>query len=114
MARKDVTDRMVCEAAEAFHANTDGPNVESLLIQRTGQHWKVCNAALERADKRRLIECGVSMRTSWLTDKGREYLEACRWRDANGGDPKPVRVSKAIDESMDRYRAELLADSRGD
>jgi len=114
MARKDVTDRMVCEAAEAFHANTDGPNVEQILVARTGQHWRVCNAALERADRRGLIDCGVSLRTAWLEPKGRELLERERWLDAHGRDPKAPRASNAIDESMDRYRAELLANQRGD
>lgn len=86
---------MVCEAAEAFHANTDGGNLETLLIARTGQHWKVVNAALLRADKHRLIEFGVSLRTSWLTEKGHQYLANLRTLDAEF-----AKVSGAIREGI--------------
>lgn len=37
---------------------------------------KVVLAALEREDRRGLIECGVSLRTAWLTPAGRK-AHAC-------------------------------------
>src|SRR3990167_9143890 len=45
------------------------------LEQWTGQPQKVCYRALERAAERDLIDYGVSLRTGWLTDKGRALLD---------------------------------------
>ncbi|WP_037825072.1 MULTISPECIES: hypothetical protein [unclassified Streptomyces] len=39
---------------------------------------KVVTAAYEREDDRGHLECGVSLRTSWLTDKGRARLVELR------------------------------------
>ena len=81
MSTKDVTDKMVAEAyAEA--ARQRGPNWRDsyqypyeILQQRTGECFKVCYRAMERAARRGLVEYGVSLRTGWLTDKGKELLK---------------------------------------
>lgn len=83
MATKDITDKMVCEAyAEAEQQRDQGPGMPwrdyeypyVILQRRTGECFKVCYRAMERAEKRGFVECGVSLRTGWLTDKGRAQL----------------------------------------
>lgn len=75
MSMKDVTDRQVCQAVADFRAaGLNGPWPYELLAQRTGQPEKVCYRAMERADAHGLLEYGVSLRTAWLTDKGRALL----------------------------------------
>lgn len=66
MATKDITDSQVVEAFTA----RDGDAI-SRLAATTGQPLKVCFRAAERALRRGLIECGVSLRTGWVTDAGR-------------------------------------------
>jgi hypothetical protein len=90
MARKHVTDVMVCQAyadAKAMlpkvpvgHIFGIGPPLPAtpfpydLLMERTGECFKVCWRAMERACDRDLIEYGVSLRTGWLTEKGEALL----------------------------------------
>ena len=73
MARKDVTDKMVCEAVRDYQLCHDAWPYE-LLAERTGQPEKVCFRAMERADEHGLLEYGVSLRTAWLTDEGKALL----------------------------------------
>ena len=73
MARKDITDRIVCEVfAEPF--TVDGKPREVRLSEATGEPEKVVFRAMERAYSRGLIECGVSLRSGWLTPKGKAVL----------------------------------------
>ena len=78
MARKHITDVMVCEACDAFHHPdpdiTNRPDPLEYLCLRTGQSPKVCWRAMERACSRNLIEWGVSLRYAWVTPKGRALL----------------------------------------
>lgn len=80
MSTKDVTDKMVCDAyAEMERQRDQGPgkpwaNYEFpyvILMRVTGECEKVCYMAMQRACKRDLVEYGVSLRTGWLTEKGR-------------------------------------------
>ena len=80
MATKDITDRQVCEAirdARNMEWRRDGENCwpYDLLTERTGQPFKVCWRAMERTYNRRLVECGVNLRTGWLTDAGEILLK---------------------------------------
>lgn len=75
MATKDITDRQVCEAFAAF-ADHGLPFADERLMAATGQCDKVCYRAMERADGRGLVEYGVSLRSGWLTDKGKALLDA--------------------------------------
>lgn len=68
MSRKDITDAMVCRAYADKTAR--GMTAEALLEEMTGQHPKVVQRAMERAERRGLVDCGVSLRTGWLTAKG--------------------------------------------
>lgn len=73
MARKDISDLQVLQACVDFRAAPRGAPVKfanEILAERTGQCLKVCDRAMERAERRGLIECGVSLRTAWPTDAG--------------------------------------------
>lgn len=78
MATKDISDRQVCEAvAEMWRRREAGENgvwVDELLHEQTRQPIKVCERALERASRRSLIDCGMWLRGSWLTERGRALL----------------------------------------
>jgi hypothetical protein len=76
MARKDVTDAMVVQAA--CWRSMGGPRVVVSLMAHTGQCEKVVIRALERSYARGLIECGTSITTPWLTEAGEELLRAAR------------------------------------
>ena len=73
MATKDITDKQVCEAYRDAQDRDCWPY--ELLEQRTGQPQKVCYRAMERADRRGLVEVGVSLRAAWLTEAGRKMCE---------------------------------------
>lgn len=80
MSRKDISDEEVVQACKDFHDGPKGvirPASWQLIAQRTGQAEKVVYAAMQRAFDRGLIEYGVSLRTAWATDKGRELLTRC-------------------------------------
>lgn len=95
MARKDISDRQVCQAYEqrrvamidwADDAITALSKIErgealptapwpyETLMRDTGQCFKVCYRAMERAYDHGLIEYGTSLRSGWLTNKGKELL----------------------------------------
>jgi len=75
MATKDVSDLQVCKAVQAFRdRDLDLPWPYETLAVETGQAEKVCYRAMERAYDRGYLEYGVSLRTSWLTDKGKALL----------------------------------------
>jgi len=74
MSTKDVTDAQVCRAVADWWANMDGPVTYELLAARTGECEKVCFRAMERAERRGLLEYGVSLRTAWLTEEGKALI----------------------------------------
>lgn len=83
MSRRNVPDVLVCKAVAEWHgANPTGLFPPQLLALWTGEPEKVCLAAMERSLQRGLIECGVSLRTAWLTDMG-ELLLSARERSAH-------------------------------
>ena len=77
MATKDITDTQVLQACQRMW-NEKGqrpwPDAHDRLVASTGQHPKVCMAALERAYGRGLLEFGIGVHRSWLTDKGMALL----------------------------------------
>jgi len=76
MAMKDITDAQVCRAVQDFRdRNLDLPWPYEALAAETGQPEKVCFRAMERADRRGFLEYGVSLRTAWLTEKGKALLK---------------------------------------
>lgn len=73
--RSDITDVMV---VQAYRTARDSNWAEGwpyeVLARQTGVPEKVAYAACERAEAHGLIECGVSLRSGWLTDAGRALL----------------------------------------
>lgn len=77
MAMKHVSDYMVCVAVDTyrqFYKTTDVPYPYETLAKFTGQPEKVCYRAMERALRRGYLEYGVSLRTGWLTEKGKALI----------------------------------------
>lgn len=75
MSTKDISNRVVLDAVNQCKlANYECGFPYQLLAQWTGQPEKVCFRAMERAIKYGLLEYGVSIRTAWLTEKGKELL----------------------------------------
>lgn len=75
MATKDISDAQVCEAVALRDRRREGGQdqfVTDILAEKTGQPLKVCEAAMKRAHRRGLIDFGVSLRTAWLTESGRD------------------------------------------
>lgn len=81
MSTKDVTDKMVCDAYAEMDRQRDQGHGKPwadyefpyvILMRLTGECEKVCYRAMERAAARDLVEYGVSLRTGWLTEKGKE------------------------------------------
>lgn len=72
MARKHISDIQVVICCWYFHAHRFSycSRPDELLEDITGEPYKVCLAAMERANKRDLIDWGVSLRTAWPTYKG--------------------------------------------
>jgi len=73
---KDITDEQVLRAVIKSRETDFTPWPYEILEAETGQPEKVCYRAMERADRRGLLEYGVSLRTAWLTDKGKALLLA--------------------------------------
>lgn len=71
---KHITDLMVVQAYAAV-ADRPGKWPYELIAEQTGASEKVAYAACERAYDRGLIECGVSLRSGWLTDKGKALVQ---------------------------------------
>jgi len=73
--RSDITDLQVVQAAAEYQADPyNRPFISDALVASTGAPIKVVYVAMERAEARGLIECGVSLRTAWPTDEGRALL----------------------------------------
>lgn len=82
MQTKDITTETVLEAVFCFQSgkylNDKGFRfnvVELLQIIYPNAHEKVIYCALEREERRRNIEYGVSISLPFLTEKGKEILK---------------------------------------
>lgn len=76
MATKGISDVQVCGACRAAHllGLSKGTSLE-ILMRMTGQPQKVCYRAMQRAQSRGYIGCGVSLRTAWVEEKGLALLK---------------------------------------
>ena len=89
MSMKHVSDLQVVRAMQAFRdRKLESPWPYEALAVETGQCEKVCFRAMERACDRGLIEYGVSLRTGWLTDKGRALLEDAAFQENSRNSPE--------------------------
>jgi hypothetical protein len=78
MATKDITDLQVCTAVHQRMSIRDTTNIKTnldVLQELTGQPYKVCWRALERACKRGYLDYGVSLRFAWLDEAGKTLLK---------------------------------------
>jgi len=74
MSRSDITDKQVCQAFSEWMKNRN-EFATAILHRMTGEPMKVCHSACERAVMRGFIDCGVSVRSGWLTEKGKELIQ---------------------------------------
>lgn len=81
MKRSDISDRLICEAIalskKIREEGSDGAQIvwpHDLIMPWLDVPFAVVDAALNRAYERDLIECGVSLRSAWLTEKGRALI----------------------------------------
>lgn len=87
LQRKDITNESVCRAyalyqlaMEKFGFNNVIPSdciryPYEILMNWFDLPFDVCWRAMERASDEGFIEYGVSLRTGWLTDKGKQLLK---------------------------------------
>lgn len=82
MKRSDISDKDVCEAVDRYWNNKQyGLFPYQELSLKFGCPEKVAYSACERAVEHGIIEYGVSLRTGWLTDKGKELLAAPHYKN---------------------------------
>ncbi len=75
MKRSDINDYEVCKAVEEYNKDIyNTPFPYELLAKKFNCDEKLAYYAIKRACDNNLIEYGVSLRTGWLTDKGKELL----------------------------------------
>lgn len=75
MATKHIADAEVCRAVhDSRSAQWTVGYAYTILSRTTGQPMKVCYRAMERANRRGLLDYGVSLRTAWLTPAGRALI----------------------------------------
>jgi len=75
MARKHITDiQVVKNQLDWIDMNRDGCPIK-MLSKKTGECQKVVYRAMERAYEKDYLECGVSLRCGWVTDKGKELIK---------------------------------------
>lgn len=75
MATKDISDKLVCMAFSLSQHSDHKKFPYEILAEWTSQPEKVCYRAMERASERGLVEYGVSLRTGWLTEKGKDLIK---------------------------------------
>jgi hypothetical protein len=78
MATRHITDSQVVQAQSDWQANKSGQWSYELLQERTGECFKVCYRALERAHRNGYLEYGASLRTAWLTQKGMQLIDTAQ------------------------------------
>jgi len=71
MKRSDISD---LEILQICYEGKDTPDI----VLSNKYPVKVIMAKLEQLYDKGYLECGVSLRTAWLTDKGEEYLQGLK------------------------------------
>ena len=66
----------VCKAARfIWQSQTGRQSIDSVLSEATGLPTSVCMSAIENAIQQGFLQCGVSKRFAWLTEKGKQLLQ---------------------------------------
>ena len=75
MKTSDITTLMVLEACMGFHGSVDVVTAKSgFEVLCDDFPEKVVLSAMYRDERKGYIEYGTSVRTSWVTEKGFEYM----------------------------------------
>lgn len=77
MAMKHITDLQVLDAVDRSKAGDKRWPYE-ILSAETGECSKVTFKCMERCEDRGLLESGVSTRSGWVTEKGRQLQAAAK------------------------------------
>lgn len=75
MATKDISDLQVCRAVQYEATNRMELGSIEALMGETSLSYKECYRAMERAERRGLIESGVVTTRAWLTSAGISLLK---------------------------------------
>lgn len=80
LVNSKITDRLVCEAfvaSQRYRKTHDEPWKwpYDYLMEWTGLSIDECEMAMEDACENDLVECGVSLRTGWLTERGKGLID---------------------------------------
>lgn len=73
-SRKDIPTIEVLKACDSFHSG-DNKNGLEILREKFKCPEKIAFAAIERDLGKGLLNYGVSIRTAWVTDKGKEVIK---------------------------------------
>lgn len=85
MKRSDISDLQVCLAIAARgeiqrEVPRKGCWPDDALMEQLGCSRKVARRAMERADHRGYIDYGSSIRSAWLTEKGKQLIQSQKER----------------------------------
>lgn len=80
MRTSDISDVQVCEAYRRWGVEAEAcvhaaRTAEVHLMEMTGAPIKVALSAMSRASRHGLVNYGVSLRTGWLEDAGKQLLD---------------------------------------
>lgn len=76
MARKNISDKdVVCAVSLARDSGFTWRPID-ILKEKTGEPWKVCLRAIERAFERGFLDYGVSIEVPWVTEEGKIFLQS--------------------------------------
>lgn len=93
MKTGDITDAQVVEACRRWNTSTSGMTALGHLLGLTGAPRKVALRAMERADRRGLIDWGTTISCAWPTGRGLHLLreaEALPLPTPDGPPPHPA------------------------
>lgn len=75
MKRSDISTLTVLSAAlNAHRIKGSGKMTWEYILEETGAPLKIIYAAMDREDRAGYLEWGVSLRTAWLSEKGKDKL----------------------------------------
>lgn len=70
---KDISIKEVLEQQQKWWNNKELPFTYEVLGEKYGSE-KLVYKKMEQLDRLGYLDCGVSLRTAWLTEKAKEYL----------------------------------------
>ena len=73
MQIKDIPLKSIVLACKDFHEQGGDTPLERLVKGFNAPEKLIC-CAMEKAYSKGYLECGTSIRTAWLTDKGHKFL----------------------------------------